>query len=135
MDAILVVAADDGVKPQTLEALSRARAADVPIIVAVNKIDKEEADPQRVRQQPRRAGVVPVEWGGDFEFVDASAKARTNLDTLLETILLVADLRDLKADSRGARPGWPSRRTSTEAADRWPPSSCSAGPSRSATRW
>jgi translation initiation factor IF-2 len=96
--AILVVAADDGVKPQTLEALSHARAADVPIIVAVNKIDKEEADPQRVRQQLVEHGVVPVEWGGDFEFVDVSAKARTNLDTLLETILLVADLRDLKAD-------------------------------------
>jgi translation initiation factor IF-2 len=96
--AVLVVAADDGVKPQTLEALSHARAADVPIVVAVNKIDKEEADPQRVRQQLVEQGVVPVEWGGDFEFVDVSAKARTNLDTLLETILLVADLRDLKAD-------------------------------------
>ena len=96
--AVLVVAADDGVKPQTLEALSHARAADVPIIVAVNKIDKEEADPQRVRQQLVEHSVVPVEWGGDFEFVDVSAKAHTNLDTLLETILLVADLRDLKAD-------------------------------------
>jgi translation initiation factor IF-2 len=99
--AVLVVAADDGVMPQTLEALSHAQAAQVPIIVAVNKIDKPEADPQRVRQQMVERSVVPVEWGGNFEFVDVSAKARQNLDTLLETILLVADLEDLKADPEG----------------------------------
>ncbi|MFB3738046.1 MAG: translation initiation factor IF-2 [Candidatus Velamenicoccus archaeovorus] len=102
---VLVVAADDGVKPQTVEALDHAKAAGVPIIVAVNKIDKPEADPQRVRQQMVEHGIVPSEWGGTFEFVDVSAKARTNLDTLLETILLVADLEELKADPEGRARG------------------------------
>ncbi len=95
---VLVVAADDGVMPQTVEALSHAKAAGVPIVVAVNKVDKDEADPQRVRQQLVDRSVVPVEWGGEYEFVDVSAKAGTNLDTLLETIGLVADLQELKAD-------------------------------------
>ncbi|HEX9717809.1 MAG TPA: translation initiation factor IF-2, partial [Actinomycetota bacterium] len=103
--AVLVVAADDGVKPQTVEALDHARAAQVPIVVAVNKIDKPEADPQRVRQQMVELGVVPSEWGGTFEFVDVSAKARTNLESLLETILLVADLEELKADPEGRARG------------------------------
>jgi translation initiation factor IF-2 len=102
---VLVVAADDGVKPQTVEALDHAKAAGVPIIVAVNKVDKPESDPQRVRQQMVEQGVVPAEWGGTFEFVDVSAKARTNLDTLLETILLVADLEELKADPEGRARG------------------------------
>jgi len=101
--AVLVVAADDGVKPQTLEAIDHARAADVPIVVAVNKIDKPEADPTRVRQQLSDRGIQPEEWGGDTVFVDVSAKARTNLDQLLEMILLVADLQELKADPE-ARP-------------------------------
>ncbi len=99
--AVLVVAADDGVMPQTVEALDHAKAAGVPIIVAVNKIDKPEADPTRVRQQMVERGVVPSEWGGTFEFVDVSAKARKNLETLLETVLLVADLEELKADPSG----------------------------------
>jgi translation initiation factor IF-2 len=103
--AVLVVAADDGVKPQTVEALDHARAAGVPIIVAVNKVDKPEADPQRVRQQMVELGVVPAEWGGTVEFVDVSAKARTNLDGLLETILLVADLEELRADPEGRARG------------------------------
>jgi translation initiation factor IF-2 len=103
--AVLVVAADDGVKPQTVEALDHARAAGVPIIVAVNKVDKPESDPQRVRQQMVELGVVPAEWGGTVEFVDVSAKARTNLDGLLETILLVADLEELKADPEGRARG------------------------------
>ena len=103
--AVLVVAADDGVKPQTVEALDHARAAGVPIMVAVNKVDKPEADPQRVRQQMVELGVVPAEWGGTVEFVDVSAKARTNLDGLLETILLVADLEELKADPEGRARG------------------------------
>jgi translation initiation factor IF-2 len=103
--AVLVVAADDGVKPQTVEALDHARAAGVPIIVAVNKVDKPEADPQRVRQQMVELGVVPAEWGGTVEFVDVSAKARTNLDGLLETILLVADLEELTADPEGRARG------------------------------
>jgi translation initiation factor IF-2 len=95
---ILVVAADDGVMPQTIEALNHAKAAGVPIVVAVNKIDKEEADPQRVRQQMVEQGIVPAEWGGEFEFVDVSAKTGANLDRLLETLSLVADLQELKAD-------------------------------------
>ncbi|HET9722805.1 MAG TPA: translation initiation factor IF-2 [Actinomycetota bacterium] len=103
--AVLVVAADDGVKPQTVEALDHAKAAAVPIVVAVNKIDKPEADPTRVRQQMVELGIVPSEWGGNHEFVDVSAKARTNLDTLLETILLVADIEELKADPEGRARG------------------------------
>jgi translation initiation factor IF-2 len=96
--AVLVVAADDGVMPQTLEAIDHARAAGVPIVVAVNKVDKPEADPVRVRQQLADAGIQTSEWGGDYEFVDVSAKAGTNLDKLLETILVVAELQELKAD-------------------------------------
>jgi translation initiation factor IF-2 len=103
--AILVVAADDGVMPQTVEALDHARAAGVPIIVAVNKIDKEEADPNRARQQLVERGVVPAEWGGTYEFVDVSAKSRTNLDKLLETVILVAELEELKADPEGRARG------------------------------
>jgi translation initiation factor IF-2 len=101
--AVLVVAADDGVMPQTVEAIDHARAAGVPIVVAVNKIDKPEADPMRVRQQLAEQGVQTSEWGGDFEFVDVSAKSGQNLDKLLETILVVADLQELKADPE-ARP-------------------------------
>ncbi len=103
--AVLVVAADDGVKPQTVEALDHAKAAGVPIVVAVNKIDKPEADPTRVRQQLVEQGVVPSEWGGTNEFVDVSAKARTNLESLLETILLVADVEELKGDPEGKARG------------------------------
>ncbi|HZD80946.1 MAG TPA: translation initiation factor IF-2, partial [Actinomycetota bacterium] len=102
---VLVVAADDGIMPQTVEAIDHARAAGVPIIVAVNKIDKPESDPIRVRQQLAAEGVQTVEWGGQFEFVDVSAKARTNIDTLLETILLVADIEELKADPEGRARG------------------------------
>jgi translation initiation factor IF-2 len=103
--AVLVVAADDGVKPQTVEALDHAKAAGVPIIVAVNKIDKPEADPQRVRTQMVEQGIVPTQFGGNYEFVDVSAKARTNLDDLLETILLVADVEELKGDPVGRARG------------------------------
>ena len=103
--AVLVVAADDGVKPQTIEALDHARAAGVQVLVAVNKIDKPEADPTRVRQQLVEQGLVPSEWGGTVEFVDVSAKARTNLDNLLDTILLVADLEELKGDPVGSARG------------------------------
>jgi translation initiation factor IF-2 len=102
---VLVVAANDGVMPQTLEALDHARAAGVPIVVAVNKVDLDEADPNRVRTQMVERGVVPSEWGGDYEFVDVSAKNRTNLDGLLETILVVADLEDLKGDPTGRARG------------------------------
>jgi translation initiation factor IF-2 len=102
---VLVVAADDGVMPQTVEALDHAKAANVPIIVAVNKVDKDDADPNRVRTQMVERGVVPSEWGGDFEFVDVSAKASTNLDALLDTILVVADLEELKGDPTGRARG------------------------------
>jgi len=95
---VLVVAADDGVMPQTREAIDHAKAANVPIIVAVNKIDKPEAQPERVKRQLTELGLMPSEWGGDTEFVEVSAKKRQNLEKLLETILLVADLRELKAN-------------------------------------
>jgi translation initiation factor IF-2 len=95
---VLVVAADDGVMPQTREAIDHAKAAGVPIIVAINKIDKPEAQPERVKRQLSDLGLMPAEWGGETEFVEVSAKQRKNLDKLLEIILLVADLRELKAN-------------------------------------
>ncbi|MDP0494056.1 MAG: translation initiation factor IF-2, partial [Fusobacterium sp. JB021] len=98
--AILVVAADDGVMPQTVEAISHAKAANVPIIIAVNKIDKPEANPLKVKQELMEYGLVSVEWGGDVEFVEVSAKARMNLDDLLETILLTAEILELKANPK-----------------------------------
>ncbi|MDW8433170.1 MAG: translation initiation factor IF-2 [Aquificaceae bacterium] len=102
--AVLVVAADDGVMPQTIEAINHAKAFNVPIIVAVNKIDKPGADPQRVRRELSEIGLIPEEWGGDTIFVDVSAKTGQNVDSLLEYILLVADLLELKADpNRKAR--------------------------------
>jgi translation initiation factor IF-2 len=94
---VIVVAADDGVMPQTLEAIDHAKAANVPIIVAVNKIDKPEAQPDRVKQQLADRGLQPEAWGGTTVFVDVSAKKRTNLDLLEEMICLVADLANLKA--------------------------------------
>lgn len=98
--AILVVAADDGVMPQTVEALAHAKSANVPIIIAVNKIDKEAADPSRVKNELMEHGIVPVEWGGDVEFVEVSAKQRINLDGLLETILLTSEILELKANPK-----------------------------------
>ncbi|HYL62257.1 MAG TPA: translation initiation factor IF-2 [Candidatus Methylomirabilis sp.] len=95
---VLVVAADDGVMPQTKEAIDHAKAAKVPIIVAINKIDKPEAQPERVKRQLSELALMPAEWGGDTEFVEVSAKQKKNIDKLLETILLVADLRELKAN-------------------------------------
>jgi translation initiation factor IF-2 len=95
---VLVVAADDGVMPQTREAIDHAKAANVPIIVAINKIDKPEAQVERVKRQLSDLGLMPSEWGGDVEFVEVSAKQRKNLDKLLEIILTVADLRELKAN-------------------------------------
>ncbi|HEV7520943.1 MAG TPA: translation initiation factor IF-2 [Candidatus Angelobacter sp.] len=95
---VLVVAADDGVMPQTLEAMDHAKAAKVPIIVAVNKIDKPDALPDRVKKQLADRGLMPEDWGGTTVFVDVSAKKRTNLNLLMEMICLVADLQDLKAN-------------------------------------
>ncbi|MEM1170958.1 MAG: translation initiation factor IF-2 [Cyanobacteria bacterium P01_H01_bin.35] len=96
--AILVVAADDGVQPQTIEAISHAKAAEVPLIVAINKIDKEEANPDRVKQELMEHGLVPEEWGGDAIMVPVSAIQKQNLDTLLEMILLVSEVEDLQAN-------------------------------------
>ena len=97
--AILVVAADDGVKPQTVEALNHAQAADVPIVVAVNKVDKEGADPAKVRAQLTEYGLVAEEYGGDTMFVDVSAKQNMGIDELLEAVLLTADATlDLRAN-------------------------------------
>ncbi len=95
---VLVVGADDGVMPQTLEAIDHARAAKVPIIVAINKIDKPDANVDRIKQQLSDRGLVPEDWGGDTVMVPVSARAKTNLDLLLEMILLVADLQELKAN-------------------------------------
>jgi translation initiation factor IF-2 len=97
---VLVVAADDGVMPQTVEAIDHAKAAGVPIVVAVNKIDKPEAQPDRVKQQLADRGLVPEEWGGSTVFVNVSAKKRMNLEQLLEMLLLVADLQELKANPK-----------------------------------
>jgi len=94
---VLVVAADDGVMPQTLEAIDHAHAAEVPIIVAVNKIDKPDAMPDRVKKQLADRGLMPEDWGGTTVFVDVSAKKKTNLNLLMEMICLVADLQELKA--------------------------------------
>jgi translation initiation factor IF-2 len=96
---ILVVAADDGVMPQTREAIDHVRAAGVPIVVAVNKVDKPAAKPDRVRQQLSDAGLVPEEWGGDVVMVDLSAKTGDGIDRLLEMVLLVAEMQDLQGDA------------------------------------
>lgn len=108
--AILVVAADDGVMPQTVEAINHARAAGVPIIVAINKIDKPNAQPDRVKQELSEHGLVPEEWGGDTVCVEVSALKRIGIEGLLEMILLVADMRDLKAN-----PDRPAKGTVIEA--------------------
>src|SRR4029078_492411 len=102
---VLVVAADDGVMPQTLEAIDHAHAAEVPLIVAVNKVDKPDALPDRVKKQLADRGLVPEEWGGKTVFVDVSAKKKTNLNLLMEMICLVADLQDLKANPERAATG------------------------------
>jgi len=94
---VLVVAADDGVMPQTIEAIEHSRAAGVPIIVAINKIDRPDANPDRVKQELSQQGLSPLEWGGETEMVQVSAKKRQNLETLLETILLTSDILNLRA--------------------------------------
>lgn len=96
--AIVVVAADDGVMPQTVEAINHVKAADVPIIIAVNKIDKPNANPDRVKQQLAEYELIPEDWGGDTVFVDVSALKHTGLDTLMEMILLVSEMAELKAN-------------------------------------
>jgi translation initiation factor IF-2 len=96
--AVIVVAADDGVMPQTVEAIDHAKAAGVPVMVAVNKIDKEGADPNRVRGELAQQGLTPADWGGDTEFVDVSAKTKQNLEDLLETLATLAEIQELKAN-------------------------------------
>lgn len=103
--AILVVAADDGIMPQTIEAINHAKAAEIPIIVAVNKIDKPGANPDRVLQQLTEHGLVPEDWGGDTIVVKVSALQGTGIDELLEYILLVADIQDLKANPKAEATG------------------------------
>ncbi len=103
---VLVVAADDGVMPQTIEAINHAKAAGVPIVVAVNKIDKDGANPDRVRQELTEYEVVPEEWGGSNMFVDVSAKKNLYIDDLLETILLQADVLELKANPNAEASGF-----------------------------
>jgi translation initiation factor IF-2 len=103
--AVIVVAADDGVKPQTQEAVDHAKEAGVPILVAVNKVDKEGAQPDRVRTEMTALGLQPVEWGGDTEFVDVSAKTRQGLDDLLETITVMAEVEELRANPNAAASG------------------------------
>ena len=102
---VLVVAADDGVMPQTVEAIQHARAANVAMVVAVNKVDKGDADPDRVRNDLGKQNVIPEEWGGDTMFVNVSARTGQGIDQLLETILLQAEVLDLKAPQTGAAVG------------------------------
>lgn len=102
---VLVVAADDGVKPQTEEAIQHARAAGVPIVVAINKVDKPDADPERVRNELVQRGVVPEEWGGETLFVNVSARTGAGVDKLLETLLLQAEVLDLQAPAEGPATG------------------------------
>jgi translation initiation factor IF-2 len=96
--AVIVVAADDGVMPQTVEAIDHAKAAEVPVMVAVNKIDKEGSDPNRVRGELAQQGLTPADWGGDTEFVDVSAKTKQNLEDLLETLVTLAEIQELRAN-------------------------------------
>jgi len=102
---VIVVAADDGVMPQTDEAIDHSRAAGVPILIAVNKVDKEGSRPERVRTELTQRGLQPSEWGGEVEFVDVSAKTRQGLDDLLDTIAVVADLEELRANSAAEASG------------------------------
>ncbi len=102
---ILVVAADDGVMPQTVEAINHAKAANVSIVVAINKIDKEGANPDRIKQDLTEHGIIPEEWGGDTICVEVSAKQKLNIDGLLEMVLLVAEMRELKANPNRSAKG------------------------------
>jgi translation initiation factor IF-2 len=102
---VLVVAADDGVMPQTIEALNHAKASGAPIVVAINKIDREQAQPDRVKQQLSEHGLIPQDWGGDVEMLPVSALTGDGVDDLLETLLLVADVEDLKANPEGRAAG------------------------------
>ncbi|HEX4822524.1 MAG TPA: translation initiation factor IF-2, partial [Acidimicrobiales bacterium] len=102
---VLVVAADDGVMPQTIEALNHAKAADVPIVVAINKVDREQSNPERVMQQLSEQGLIPTQWNGDTEMIQVSALQGLGIDDLLDTLLITADLEDLRANPDGRAQG------------------------------
>ena len=102
---VLVVAADDGVKPQTIEAISHARQASVPLIVAINKMDKEDADPDRVKQELATQEVIPEDWGGDTLMNEVSAMTGEGIDTLLDSVLLQSEMLDLTAPDQGLASG------------------------------
>jgi len=131
---VLVVAADDGVMPQTVEAMDHAKAAGVPIVVAVNKIDKPDAQPDRVRQQLSDRGLMPEEWGGSTVFVNVSAKKQQNLEQLLEMLLLVADLQEVKANPRKPAVGTVLEARLDKGAARWRRCSSRTGRWGSGTR-
>ncbi len=103
--AVIVVAADDGVKPQTVEAIDHAKAAGVPIVVAVNKVDKEGADPNRVRTEMTQRGLQPAEWGGESSSSTCPRRPKTGIEDLLETLLVVADLQDIRANPEAEASG------------------------------
>ena len=121
--AILVVAADDGVMPQTIEAIQHAKAAEAPIIVAVNKIDKPNANPQNVVNELLQYDLIPEAYGGDTRSSRSPPRTRTNLDGLIEVILLQAEVMELKADPERSPKAWSSRPSWTRAAAPSPPSS------------
>src|SRR5437879_7809192 len=102
---ILVVAADDGVMPQTVEAINHAKAAEVPIVAAINKIDRDDADPNRVMQQLSEQGLVPEQWGGDTIMVEVSALQGLGVDDLLEQLVVVAEVEELQASPEGRARG------------------------------
>ena len=133
--AVVVVAADDGVMPQTVEAVDHAKAAEVPIMVAVNKIDKEGADPNRVRGELAQQGLTPADWGGDTEFCDVSAKTHQNLEALLETVITLAEIQELKANPTAEASGTVIESRLDPGGERWSASSSGAARCRWATRW
>ena len=124
---VLVVAADDGVMPQTVEAINHAKAADVPIVVAINKIDREDADPNRVLQQLSEHGLVPEAWGGDTIMVEVSALQDLGIDDLLEQMVVVAEVEELQASPEGRARGVVLEANLESAGARWRRSSCRAG--------
>lgn len=132
--AVLVVAADDGVMPQTVESINHAKSAGVPIIVAINKIDKESANPEHVMQQLTEYGLVSEDWGGDTIMVPVSAHKKIGLDDLLENILVLAEVQDLKANPNRPAQASSSKPSWIKAAARSLPSSSRKGPSASAIR-